>query len=148
MFLSLVSSGQTLKRSTISSFGSSQTFAGYGVTIQSSVGQSSITAKGASEKYALHCGFLQGLKSIAPSLIEVSIYPNPTTNYFVIDGDVSVFTELKLFDSFGKLVYAVDSKDQIHRRIDISGLSPGMYSLFLGNKYNSVMSISKLIILR
>ena len=65
------------------------------------------------------------------------LYPNPTTNELLIKtNELSNFTKFEIYDVFGKKVLDQPFSD----RIDVSGLSAGLYIL---NASNGVDSVSK-----
>lgn len=68
------------------------------------------------------------------------VYPNPAQNSFTISENINQFTSIQLVDAYGKVVQNV-----VNERVDISGLSSGMYYLKLF-KTDEVLSRKLMII--
>lgn len=69
------------------------------------------------------------------------IYPNPAINEVCIVGNLSPYTEIKLFQGGGKLVWQKTQLETTNKVvIDVSGLAPGVYYLKLNG------DVKKLII--
>lgn len=59
---------------------------------------------------------------------DIKVYPNPATNYLVVDSDVKNLDEYTIYDAMGRVMI----RDVfIERRLDVSGLKPGIYILQL-----------------
>ncbi len=52
-------------------------------------------------------------------------YPNPTTDYFLIKGDIATVKRVEVFDLGGKLVKVIDEYDG--EQIDVKGYEDGVY---------------------
>lgn len=66
----------------------------------------------------------------------VQISPNPATDYINIDILFLPMQEsaIQIFDIFGKIVLTVDTQNFVYlQRIDVSGLSAGLYFVRIGN---------------
>lgn len=62
-----------------------------------------------------------------PSIIDVSIYPNPSKDYLVFEHDLQFSPEVKIIDTHGRVVKSIKQNDEY---IDISNLSPGILLLY------------------
>ncbi len=81
-----------------------------------------------------------GLRLPAIKIQEVAIYPNPAKNYLALNVDIKNLERLTILDAQGRLVKAVEIDG---KKIDVSGLSPGIYFLKLSfiNGSNQVHKI-------
>jgi hypothetical protein len=68
--------------------------------------------------------------------LDIVIYPNPTSNTFIIDKGINSEISVYVFDNMGKLIVSKTSNNQI-TRIDISNYSPGIYYLYISNGVNT-----------
>tara|TARA_B100000767_G_scaffold150904_1_gene142061 strand:+ start:828 stop:1292 length:465 start_codon:yes stop_codon:yes gene_type:complete len=93
-------------------------------------------------------GFHQGIEDINSDVINLDIntkvYPNPTTNFLIIDLEQNVNAELLVYDINGKIVI----KDKLHneqqKQLDFSFLNQGNYLLHINMAENqSVYQINK-----
>lgn len=74
-----------------------------------------------------------------------SFYPNPATNFIVFDvGEVEGFLEVKIFNSFGVLIYAQKITGQ--NVLPTSNLPNGIYTVNLFEESNGEFRIEKLVI--
>ena len=73
----------------------------------------------------------------------LSIYPNPATNHFSIDTDLTVESSIQIVNYSGQLVKEIN-QSIISNQIDISDLKSGIY--FVNILINGSVSIEKLII--
>tara|TARA_B100001142_G_scaffold325990_1_gene380615 strand:+ start:1298 stop:2854 length:1557 start_codon:yes stop_codon:yes gene_type:complete len=69
--------------------------------------------------------------------LNVSVFPNPVSDILTINGE---YSEVNIFDLYGKLVFSSSAKETI----DISGLTNGIYFVRINN--NKALSINKIII--
>ena len=58
---------------------------------------------------------------------EISVFPNPTKKLIELEGDISVFENIRLIDLTGRIVLDLD----ISQAIDVSKLKKGVYVLEL-----------------
>ena len=65
----------------------------------------------------------------------IRMYPNPVTDYFVIEtGQLKDQLNIEIFDMNGKLVYKVYPTNNLNnQKIDVSSFSSGMYQLKIGS---------------
>lgn len=128
--LAYYSNSQSIGRSQLSSLGT--TNYSTGITLQSTVGQSSLVTFENSNLMILGQGFIQPsyLNSIKREL-EVNVYPNPNNGSFYLestsnDPDLILY---QLFDSFGNLIQSGEFKPNTVANIQICSLSTGIYIL-------------------
>ena len=133
IFLLLINYGftQQLIRSNIGSLGGSHN--AHGIILQSSGGQV------ATENYH-KTGVSLGQGVLQPIVVheefnnlEVSIYPNPTSDQIKIgfDSFQQGKIDLKLFASDGTIIFQKQIKETREDHIDIMNYSPGVYHLYL-----------------
>lgn len=73
----------------------------------------------------------------------IRVYPNPVSDMLYIDLiDNTMYQELQLFNSLGKLVVMTSGKD-LHNRLDLSHLPAGIYHLQM--KINNKLVVTQLI---
>ncbi|MDB4062313.1 T9SS type A sorting domain-containing protein, partial [Vicingaceae bacterium] len=72
-----------------------------------------------------------------------SIYPNPATNQFSIDADLTIKTSVQILNYNGQLVKEVNQLKHSNQ-IDISDLNSGIY--FVNVLINDSFLVEKLII--
>jgi subtilisin-like proprotein convertase family protein len=65
------------------------------------------------------------------SEIVVSVFPNPSTTYFFVDGNLAANTHLSLYNQTGHLVFTENINGARVQRIDVSALPDGLYILHL-----------------
>ncbi|MBQ7490511.1 MAG: T9SS type A sorting domain-containing protein, partial [Bacteroidales bacterium] len=61
------------------------------------------------------------------------VYPNPATDYVMIENENGEKAEIAMFDMFGKLVKSFGTTTDNLIRIDVSSLTNGVYVLRMGN---------------
>jgi hypothetical protein len=71
----------------------------------------------------------------------IGVFPNPAESFITIDADITQFSEIRLLDSYGRVVRTVNRK-----QIDVEDLPAGMY--FLQFFKNDLTSTSKIMVLR
>lgn len=64
--------------------------------------------------------------------IEISLLPNPVISNLQLEGDLSAFEQIELFDLTGRLVKA----ESVRSKLNVSNLSPGVYHLVLSGDSN------------
>lgn len=148
---SYTTTAQSIKRSTICSFGSSS-FVGTR-TLRQSVGQPSNTASETSLDLTLRQGFQQPLNSgvqyFEKENCNLSIYPNPS-----IDGIISFSTglttdlefKISVFDSQGAIVH-MSQLTPTQNNMNLNFLSPGLYTV-IAETANTETCSNKLIIVK
>ncbi|WKK77907.1 T9SS type A sorting domain-containing protein [Marivirga salinae] len=122
--------GQSLKRQSIGSLGSSN-FSKGDLYIHLTVGQ---TYQSNSSDGAIRVGFEQKLekekelKKSSTEKVSISAYPNPAISELNIDL-VNTINEgqLKIFDINGRLVYEKKISQVQYLRLNITSLNPGLY---------------------
>lgn len=81
-----------------------------------------------------------GTLDIDENSFNASVYPNPTTEFIVIESH-STFAKAKLYNINGQLIITQDFPETQRRQIDVSTLSNGMY--FLQLDQNTTLQINK-----
>jgi len=82
--------------------------------------------------YLINDGISTSLESKEASLI--SIYPNPTSNFLIVDLEKLIVSEealLQVSDITGRTVHEVSVTQQTENILDISSLKPGLYNLLV-----------------
>lgn len=73
----------------------------------------------------------------------IEIFPNPSSNYFIIQGELDNF-QLNLFDINGTVLLSQELAGS-QKMVDISELSAGMIFIQLYNKMNQKLSLQKIL---
>ena len=80
-------------------------------------------------------GFHQGILKVNTSVenidIKTKIYPNPTTNFIIIELEKNVNAELLVYDINGKIVIKDKLNDERQKQLDFSFLNQGNYILHI-----------------
>jgi hypothetical protein len=93
-------------------------------------------------------GFHQGILKVTTSVeniaIETKVYPNPTTQYLIIELEKSVDADLLVYDINGRLVLQDKLIDQSRKELDFSFLKQGNYLLHINiSDKQSIYQINK-----
>ncbi len=64
--------------------------------------------------------------------IVVNVYPNPSSQFIVLDINLTSNETVKIMDNQGKIVYAFDFQSGTEPMVNISALSAGVYYLHIG----------------
>jgi hypothetical protein len=77
----------------------------------------------------------QNVSSINENLIDVNIYPNPSSNIFNLEFDSDYGTEIIVTNILGEQVYieSTQSSGEFNTQIDLSNYSRGIYNLTIKN---------------
>jgi hypothetical protein len=139
--ISLYSSGQTLGRTNIGSFGGS--ISRPGITLQSCGGQGSSTETNGTGNITLRQGFIQpySIQQLQDE-IGVTLYPNPT------NGDFSFETSLEETESFtytvkdvnDKIILSGEGKGKETKSANLAGVSSGTYYLTIDAEKGTALS--------
>lgn len=80
-------------------------------------------------------GFHQGDLKVTTALINLGIktkiYPNPTTNFIIIELEKNVNADILVYDINGKLVLKDKLNDENQKQLDFSFLNQGNYFLHI-----------------
>ena len=76
----------------------------------------------------------------------IAVYPNPATDYVAVETDFDNVV-ITIQDAQGKVVYAKRSLNGTNR-IDVSGMSEGVYFMLIENNSGELLKTSKLNVLR
>ena len=80
-------------------------------------------------------GFHQGIIKIVLSVsdidIKTKIYPNPTTNFIIIELEKNVNADILVYDINGKIVIKDKLNDEQQKQLDFSFLNQGNYLLHI-----------------
>ena len=93
-------------------------------------------------------GFHQGVLKVNTSVenidIKTKVYPNPTTNFIIIELEKNVNADILVYDINGKLVIKDKLKDENQKQFDFSFLKQGNYFLHINiSDKQSVYQINK-----
>jgi hypothetical protein len=80
-------------------------------------------------------GFHQGILKVTTSVenidIKTKVYPNPTTNFIIIELEKNVNADILVYDINGKLVLKDKLNDENQKQFDFSFLKQGNYLLHI-----------------
>ena len=80
-------------------------------------------------------GFHQGILKVTTSVenidIKTKVYPNPTTNFIIIELEKNVNADILVYDINGKLVLKDNLNDENQKQFDFSFLKQGNYLLHI-----------------
>ena len=78
-------------------------------------------------------GFHQGDLKVTTAIfnlgIKTKIYPNPTTNFIIVELEKNVNADIKVYDINGKIVIEDKLNDENQKQLDFSFLKQGNYLL-------------------
>ncbi len=83
------------------------------------------------------------INTLDNDIFNLSIYPNPSLNSFILNTDIYKQTKIKFYNNIGKLVFS-DTLKQSKTQIDVSKFDKGIYYLSLQNENNK--TVRKLIV--
>ena len=143
--LPLIGFGQVATPSVVSSSGDS--YSNGGVIMDYTLGEIVIETFSNSANI-LTQGFHQGDLKITTAVvnldIKTKIYPNPTTNFIIIELEKNVNAELLVYDINGKIVIKDKLRDEQKKQLDFSFLTQGNYFLHINiSDKQSVYQINK-----
>jgi len=144
LFIPLIGFGQHLSPSVIGSAGAS--FSNSTANIDLTVGE--VIIKTFSSNTILTQGFHQGDLKVNTLLVDIAIklkiYPNPTTNFLIVESEENVNADILVYDINGKLVIIDKLINEQQKQLDFSFLNPGNYLLHINIADNqSVYQINK-----
>ena len=80
-------------------------------------------------------GFHQGILKVTTSVenidIKTKVYPNPTTNFLIVELEKNVKADILVYDINGKLVIKNKLNDENQKQFDFSFLKQGNYFLHI-----------------
>jgi len=80
-------------------------------------------------------GFHQGVLKVNTSVenidIKTKVYPNPTTNFIIIELEKNVNADILVYDINGKIVIKDKLNDEQQKQLDFSFLNQGNYFLHI-----------------
>ena len=143
--LPLIGFGQILSPSVVSSSGDS--YSNGGVIMDFTVGEIVIETFSNSANI-LTQGFHQGDLKVTTAVVNLDvktkIYPNPTTNFIIIELEKNVNAELLVYDINGKIVIKDNLNEEQKKQLDFSFLNQGNYFLHINTAdKKSVYQINK-----
>jgi hypothetical protein len=88
----------------------------------------------------------ENISSVSENIIEVNIFPNPSSNIFNIEFNSDSETEILVTNVLGEQVYFESTKSigEFNTQIDLSNYSKGIYNLTI--KTSDGLSNHKLIL--
>ena len=130
--LPMIGFGQILSPSVVSSSGAS--YSNGGVIMDFTLGEIVIETF-SNNANILTQGFHQGIIKIVLSVsdidIKTKIYPNPTTNFIIIELEKNVNADILVYDINGKIVIKDKLRDEQKKQLDFSFLTQGNYLLHI-----------------
>ena len=130
--LPMIGFGQVTTPSVVSSSGDS--YSNGGVIMDFTLGEIVIETY-TNSNTILTQGFHQGDLKVTTSVvnldIKTKIYPNPTTNFIIIELENNVNAELLVYDINGKIVIKDKLRDEQKKQLDFSFLTQGNYLLHI-----------------
>ena len=143
--LPFIGFGQITSPSVISSSGNS--YNNGGVNMDYTLGEIVVETQ-TNSTTILTQGFHQGVLNVNTSVVNIDIktkvYPNPTTNFIIIELEKNVNAELLVYDINGKLVIKDKLNDERQKQLDFSFLKQGNYILYINiSDKQSVYQINK-----
>ena len=128
----MIGFGQITTPSVISSSGDS--YSNGGVIMDYTLGEIVVETH-ANSTTILTQGFHQGVLNVTTSVenfdIKTKIYPNPTTNFIIIELEKNVNAELLVYDINGKIVIKDKLNEERQKQLDFSFLTQGNYLLHI-----------------
>ena len=107
------------------------TFSNSSVIMDFSIGELAVQTLQNNE--ILTQGFHQGDLKVTTAVfnlgIKTKIYPNPTTNFIIVELEKNVNADIKVFDINGKIVIEDKLNDENEKQLDFSFLKQGNYLL-------------------
>ena len=143
--LPMIGFGQVTTPSVISSSGDS--YNNGGVIMDYTLGEIVVETFSNSANI-LTQGFHQGVLNVTTAVINLDIktkiYPNPTTNFIIIELEKNVNAELLVYDINGKIVIKDKLNEERQKQLDFSFLTQGNYLLHINiSDKQSVYQINK-----
>ena len=130
--LPLVGFGQVTSPSVVSSSGDS--YSNGNIIMDYTLGEIVIETFSNSANI-LTQGFHQGVLNVTTAVvnldIKTKIYPNPTTNFIIIELEKNVNAKLLVYDINGKIVIKDKLRDEKQKQLDFSFLTQGNYLLHI-----------------
>ena len=130
--LPMIGFGQVTNPSVVSSSGDS--YNNGGVIMDYTLGEIVVETHSNSTAI-LTQGFHQGDLKVTTAVvnldIKTKIYPNPTTNFLIVELEKNVNAELLVYDINGKLVIKDKLNDEQKKQLDFSFLTQGNYLLHI-----------------
>jgi hypothetical protein len=130
--LPMIGFGQVTSPSVISSSGDS--YNNWGIIMDYTLGEIVVETHSNSTAI-LTQGFHQGDLKVTTAVvnldIKTKIYPNPTTNFLIVELEKNVNAELLVYDINGKLVIKDKLNDEQKKQLDFSFLTQGNYLLHI-----------------
>jgi len=130
--LPMIGFGQVTSPSVVSSSGDS--YSNTNIIMDYTLGEIVVETH-ANSTTILTQGFHQGVLEVSTETVNIDIktkiYPNPTTNYLIVELEKNVNAELLVYDINGKLVIKDKLINEQHKQLDFSFLIQGNYLLHI-----------------
>jgi len=131
-YLPMIGFGQVATPSVVSSSGDS--YSNGNIIMNYTLGEIVVETH-ANSTAILTQGFHQGDLKVSTGLVNLDIktkvYPNPTTNYLIVELERNVNAELLVYDINGKLVIKDKLINEQQKQLDFSFLTQGNYLLHI-----------------
>jgi hypothetical protein len=130
--LPFIGFGQVTTPSVISSSGNS--YSNGGVNMDYTLGEIVVETH-TNSTTILTQGFHQGVLEVHTGVVNIEIktkvYPNPTTNFIIIELEKNVNADILVYDINGKIVIKDKLNDEQQKQLDFSFLNQGNYLLHI-----------------
>ena len=71
-------------------------------------------------------------------MLGLSIYPNPSTNYFFVESVKSSLESIEILDNSGRIVYSNYQITDTKTQVDVTKLSRGLYLINLSGEFGRI----------
>ena len=72
------------------------------------------------------------------NVLGLSIYPNPSTNYFFVESVKSSLESIEILDNSGRIVYSNYQITDTKTQVDVTKLSRGLYLINLSGEFGRI----------
>ena len=80
-------------------------------------------------------GLLASDKEVINETISVKLYPNPTSDYVIIESNMTIH-DIEIYNLSGQLVQQVKQNKSERIQLDVSNLTAGLYLVKISNESN------------
>ena len=146
---SVIVEAQSIRRETISSFGSSGMI--NGIPILQTAGQPFSTDTYLDGTMGINPGFQQAISSgkkldIKNLTHSIGVYPNPATDYIRFIPSKSLKGTLKITDANGKIIYSAVVPEFKDYRVQCENWTGGLYAIIIIEEDTKICFTSKIIV--
>jgi hypothetical protein len=138
---------QSIARSTISVLGS--TYREGTLTVQQTVGQSSMTQSNYGNFGGIRQGFMQPVNSTnairTNHPIHIIAYPNPANDLISIEGELGYGDQIRLQDIYGRTIQTQFIQGELSAQFHLDSYAAGVYTLLVLRQQQIIKSIPVII---